>query len=577
MSLDFNSGFGQGPTGFATPNGAPTARAGPTIPAVPAFAAPQHQAFVFQNQASVSQDQASVSQDQASVSQPQPFVSEQQKLQPPGHPQQQQQHWHQQHWRHQQQQQQQQQQNEKPTPARWVCWSQFLRRHDFLDVWLKGLPTGAERDNYSNLRARITAWDEACLAREKLLIDQRDYWINISSNHHTIPQTFTNALNTISNVAREVEQSWAKKENDHQKHAKFLIDNKSGHQPDRYKVVGHVDFTGQGAHYVLVGGTLQGSRYYLGHNGGDFIFQYSNQPPLGSHCPFLGFEQAHQTFQYRGQVPRPQSEYIDRLQEVIPCVLRVLSSILGYHNKVGHLTLPCPIQRISRKNSKVNRFDAKHLHDIWVKVFPTGHEPRGLKPVARANPIVEEFAYLVVACLKGPKGEALKFELRPLIHCVESMSGSTLLNLAKAREARLLSIAREQLFAGTDADMCNLLIFQDDSVQDIHQFYNQPQYLDDPLHADYPAERVDVSPALRISRDLRRQGWGNDPSLFFVAPSDLELQPEPQPDLEPQPTPSQEIELNDAPSDLELYNELSKLIEADTPEAVQNVIAVANE
>ncbi|KPM34510.1 hypothetical protein AK830_g12064 [Neonectria ditissima] len=548
MAFNFNSEFAEPEFGFPALDENPAPPAFPVIPAAPAPAPAycnprdlvlrpdqpgQQGTLLYQGVAALPEQQIRPLGAQLQLRLPQPQPQQQQQTGPLGAPVPQPQ------LRLPQPQQQPQQQRQGPGhlhPPNWASWPGYLQRQNLLGVWPRAVAEKAEKHNYGLITARLAAGRDAGFRDEAAIVEERGYWHTRPGRPvHDQPRRVMNVIRAVDAAARRVEEAWATRKSRDGRHEALVVDDKSGRCPGLHKLVGHMGSPEQTGQYynILVTRSLQNSRYYLGHGGGDYIFRYLGQPLTGNHDVLLGWED-QEAFQYCGQVPRPQAEYLCRLEALAPQVVRILASVIGFHNRAGKGQLPCAISRICRKDSPLTSPDLARLAIVWNKMFPAGKDPVGLMHEVANNPVVEEFAWLLAVLIKDRR-RLLTAQLSPLVYCLERATQRNLLKIAEGRYKRLKYFAYLQLFSGKDEG--SLLVFQDDSIQNVHEFYRQPRFHDDPLHPSFRSKPVDVSAALALSRQHRNPGWETD-----------EEDPEPPAAQQPE----SESELSDAPSDIDL-------------------------
>ncbi|KAH6970877.1 hypothetical protein BKA56DRAFT_693630 [Ilyonectria sp. MPI-CAGE-AT-0026] len=281
----------------------------------------------------------------------------------------------------------------------------------------------------------------------------------------------------------------------------LTVDDKSGQCQYLYNQVPYVDCRDPAFKQILVTKTLQGTRYYLGHCGGEFVFRYWPSRQSGPHA-FLGSTGAttQENFQFCGQVPRPRPEYSERFSVVKSKVVRMFASILGHLRTHDHSRLPGCLRSACELGGELPQDDVEDLGIKWDVAFPKGTRiPAKIRGATRLNPAIAEFAHLVRILAKGRP--AVFRDLEPLVRMVEGSTQLPLRAIAKSHYARLQKEAFKQLFSGEYSH--NLLVFQDDKVMDVHAFYEQPRYQTDPLHPSryhqfFAANALPATPTFRF-------------------------------------------------------------------------------
>lgn len=247
---------------------------------------------------------------------------------------------------------------------------------------------------------------------------------------------------------------------------RLTVDDKSGRCQYLYNQVPYMDCRDQTFKQILVSKTLQDTRYYLGHCGGEFVFRYCPSRQSGPNA-FLGCTgvTTRDSFRFCGQVPRPRSEYSARFSVVTSKVIRAFAGVLGYFRTHDHGRLPCFLRRACELGSKLPLDDLESLGNKWNIAFPNGTRiPSKIRVAMRLNPVIGEFAHLFQMLADGSPN--METDLEPLIRMVEGSSRLVLGAIAKKHFARLETAAFKQLFSGEYSH--NLLVFQDDNVMVSH-------------------------------------------------------------------------------------------------------------
>jgi hypothetical protein len=196
--------------------------------------------------------------------------------------------------------------------------------------------------------------------------------------------------------------------------------------------------------------TFQDTRYYLGHKGGDYIFELRRDDwdPPGStfHKPAfadLGWTTLEvnqkEHFQFRGLVPRPPKEYHRRLKDfVLPSVMGIIVSYLAFNPARRNLLTP-EMDAILQDLANIMPHNVELLQNIWAQKHSAGrrHSFNGSPPAK-----ICEFAWLWER-LPGLK------QVQPMVRIVgmvRDMVGKSMEQLAAVWKYHLESEAREILF-----------------------------------------------------------------------------------------------------------------------------------
>ncbi|KAF7550828.1 hypothetical protein G7046_g7893 [Stylonectria norvegica] len=283
------------------------------------------------------------------------------------------------------------------------------------------------------------------------------------------------------------------------------------------------------AKQVTVARTLDGSRYYLGHSGGDYIFQAPLLRPKADRLEFCGL------------TPRPDTLHTRRLDALIPDVVKMLVSIIGY--------IKMHLQQSSSYPNELNDYLARGkmtfrnrqavlnmelLRECWeTEIGQQVRLPTWTKIMIRSSPIVREYAYLVENQLKLntlPETEArdwnpnmvltesrkltwIRDVVHPLSLVITEAAKLDLQNLAKLYyEENLTPLAWKELRRGDEAE--HVLVFQSVFVgkglryPSIHDFYAEPHYENDPFHpAKFSQQRRPVPPPPPREPSISFKDW----------------------------------------------------------------------
>ncbi|KAI5462846.1 hypothetical protein BGZ63DRAFT_452355 [Mariannaea sp. PMI_226] len=391
----------------------------------------------------------------------------------------------------------------------------FIRGNNLQSFWK--LQPSSQTDAYRCISERT-------LAQNKLKKDQDEELLGHRLHFHTrpgrkyplnIPAQHRTDVERICMSARLVEQSMAYRSTMENRLKRRWLDKDTSGRPCHHEWVEFWNCDTDQTWMIPVTKGLRYSRYYLGHNKGDFIFQFK-RPDLGTGLDsFAGSRLVDRTmFQFHGQVPRPQQEYLQRLEVVTLQVLQALLAIVRrpqvQRNEASQvkarrlfLLLKPEVKRWTL-NPRMDGVPRDYFHILmilWNTLFPTGSEQSPfLQAALQSNTAIGEFAHLLIQLTNRARLFRDR-RYRIVATCLERVAGTGLRKIAKFHYSRLEEAAFTQLSSGQHDR--NIMIFEDSEIQDVHKFYREPAFSNDPLNPLFCTGRPDVLEVLKLAREIR--------------------------------------------------------------------------
>lgn len=377
-------------------------------------------------------------------------------------------------------------------------WNRYLRLQGFQDVWEGRDQT--EQDKYGDIVACLAEEEEGRKSAENRIVDAKRWWSErqrfIDLDQHE------EELGAVFAAADEVQLAWAGRTNANHLH-KLHEQSCKELRPQLYdKIkVWLGDLADVNSKELTVATTLMVQRYYLGAHGGDYIFRYRQEdnengiedvgpdteseedeengvegggpgaesatttcgpwenPRLWS---ALGPEPAalQDQFQYCGQVPRHLKEYTARLKVVLPAVVLVVVSLIGFAPDGDNMFLPEELRQLCRLGLHSPRGSFVELYRIWEQRLP--QVPVQLRDRVRRNAAVLEFAHFL-AKMADAGARDLVENFRAVVLMLEEATGWTLLEMVGEADAYTERRAVHELLHAKKFE--HVLVFQDEKVK----------------------------------------------------------------------------------------------------------------
>lgn len=371
-----------------------------------------------------------------------------------------------------------------------VWWESCMEQRDFQHLWTTD--EDGEHEKYEKIRARLTADDKIREQREKEIIQQCAHWADRLRSQATRLTGERDDLKLLFDTITKVQFNWASNMQADSGQAAYLsnLDYHRDHgQLFRLKRVVIPGCDNTTAKELAVTTTLSHSRYYLGHQGGDYIFRYRDRHDAGLDDPlnmrsmleneptwpsdiwnnphwlsqFLTDDselEMMNRFTYCGQVPRPQKEYMARLETLYPDVIAIASSIIHF---LAETQGKCPCSLYQRlPPADLGRLAIAFLQRLWVYCM---HDDRDrmvlhVQSKAKNNPKILEFAFVVARVAAVHR--RILIEMGPLLTVLEAATGLTLFEMINQYDLRAAEIAHQELFR--TGDFTHFMVFEDDSI-----------------------------------------------------------------------------------------------------------------
>ncbi|KAI9158897.1 hypothetical protein HJFPF1_06899 [Paramyrothecium foliicola] len=393
------------------------------------------------------------------------------------------------------------------SPDAHLRWMQYMQLTGFASAWKFQGET--EEQRYGPIVAELAQEEAAC--REELRSQKADIVMRRRLLSDKRKRRQQGIFDTIDQAAQAAELFLAQRQS-----AKYR--RSAGEKPlhsaggvqsgsnSRWKTVTVPNAQGVGSSGVGVKVGLQGTRYYLGHAGGDYVFRHVGPEWSSEAYRTVSYAPSASSvgvkFVYVGQVPRSTTECLRRLQVVMPQVIKAIISVIGFVNRAS--PLPASLVRLFEATPVISHMDLVYLSMAWDAAWGSVTDWSDwalMRHMMQRNVFILEYAHLV-----GTLG-FLRQQFEPLEHILIIATECNLTGLIHRDNCRAAEMACVQLYSGRN--LHEILIFEDFIIRDIHEFYQQGQFTTDPLHPGRLHElngRADVLRAL----DLCRGYWTDD-------------------------------------------------------------------
>ncbi|KAF4506219.1 hypothetical protein G6O67_006322 [Ophiocordyceps sinensis] len=405
-----------------------------------------------------------------------------------------------------------------------ASWDRYIAQDEFRDAW-SDIKHRTEQDKYGLILERLEASQQRIMAAQTEIIEEKAQWALKMRRSATQLEPRKAEVLEIMGTADKVQREWADIKAKDNSHAEKVA-TYSSTWPRLYseKKVRIGDWGDQDTVEVSVVTHAMNEGYYLGHEGGDYIFRYSDgedaydwyetvsaasaiemalNPWTSPSWNSILTTDLPRQFTYCGQVPRHMKEYSARLQELFPAIVKMVVSLVGFHRAGGEdEPLSQELRELAGLNSACSRADLERLRQLWMEEFPEdGKAPDEIRGRLRRSAKVPEFADLVLR-LTGIEA------LAPIIVTLEKATGWSLFEMVDIQDTRTARRAFHDLLH--QKVFKNMLILDDPRVEDLHSFYQNQRFQSDPLHPSRRYARLDVSAQLEHSYWLGQFGW-DDP------------------------------------------------------------------
>ncbi|EFY85638.1 hypothetical protein MAC_08285 [Metarhizium acridum CQMa 102] len=360
-------------------------------------------------------------------------------------------------------------------------WERYLEKVQLSALWEEGHET--EQDRYRTVLETLKSEDsrlekegsEVSLHREKWAMMQRNRRVRASLVPHLDElQVIANAADTVLTYETRLAQMKADQE-------KWLDDiSKNPGRLCRFKNVRIGGFDEVDSWEVRVATGLSHSRYYLGHSGGDYVFEYCGSGntsgdeycqegdawdpdgPIWNHPGLhgaFGLDQGGAetaSFEFRGLVPRTWREHSARFELVCKEVLQVLATFISFEPGGDGPLWGAQYQHVPAF-SEINILILTHVRDAWRMRVSVNHPYLcWARSILNHHPRICEFAYLV-GQLDGRLSRGLtRLAMAPLVETVESATEMTLEELRVIYQDILGKEALRQLHESRNIEHCVL-------------------------------------------------------------------------------------------------------------------------
>ncbi|KAK2608494.1 hypothetical protein QQS21_002956 [Conoideocrella luteorostrata] len=454
-------------------------------------------------------------------------------------------------------------------------WERFLTDNDLRTLW--SVSHDIEQVKYAPIIKQLEAEDLRREPLEKQIVLEKKWCVRRFSGTRT--QRCQEYLSNIYLAASRVQN------------ASFLRRRRTGNGAYQKEVIRHGaagnrlhkimkirlgNFGDENARDLPVATTIENSRYYLGHSGGDYVFRYqpeiesspstsiltsdSTFPDLSRHPSWQSFlnnnDVSKQNFIYCGLVPRAFREYKARFELLCGEVIQLLGSIIVFHDRLS--TVDIRSQLASYATTKITCSFLFELYKKWKEESSNNKwDRKWAQGQIGQHPKILECVHLM-AKIYDFNHDFLK-GMAPLILMIEDAAGKNFVTLLDVYEKCVAQEAFHELLRARNVDHC--MVFIDNKGTNVHEFFRDSIFESDPLHPLNRFDHIDVGPALENLAALLNSDESADSNIDS---SDSELSD----------TPDTEAELgDDQVEDTSAHLEGDKLVsDAEEDEADENEI-----
>ncbi|KAF4461486.1 ring finger [Fusarium albosuccineum] len=391
-------------------------------------------------------------------------------------------------------------------------WPLFIQHHRFRELWR--VPLHPDSTRYEAVQIRTDSIVQSIDNRDEDII-QYNLWLQHAGGNAELTDRERRLRARIAQVAARVEERRTSKAAGELRCKDRLVDDMSGKDSYRSEYVYWENPLRQtrGRIRVATFHALRNSRWYLGHPSGQYIFHFQRQ---GLHTSpgdsFLGYvinTVCREDFIYMGQVPRNTFQLAFRLDKLKPDLMKLFISVLEFSCGEYHHHYFPEFGEICT-HAQVTDDDITAVHEYWWQYISPSWPRDDMRKLFKSHPYICEAGFLMHALVNSNLvSPALKINPKLEALC-RLATGLTVEKIAMLWEEKLKKDAFDQLFSG---DSRQMLIYQRDLFpQNIHDFYEQDEYQDDPLNPDvrYAFQLVD-NQIVALAREHRIQTIGDHP------------------------------------------------------------------
>ncbi|PHH84741.1 hypothetical protein CDD83_1470 [Cordyceps sp. RAO-2017] len=402
---------------------------------------------------------------------------------------------------------------ERPDPdGGEASWRRYITRLRLQDPWDDSREQ-TEAERYGPVLAHLAEAEKRKERAEDRLLDEKEFWCTKLRRQRDRLAPYMDRINEVCAAADKVLESRADRTTLEARHAKAMRaceDRLPRALPHETIWLG--DWDDEDSRQLKVVNSLARTAYYLGHEGGTFIFRYlaradpnalqdeaaedtPSWDPLGS-LSILESDPGRlaDDFTYCGQVPRPLEEYFCRLTMLLPDVFKMVASLIGFHLGPDE-SRATKLRELCERSDPAPGLEAADqvmLFASWVETFPEEKSvpDHGRCRLRRSGKVLE----LVRVFAKIGAARVLRWH-KFLIHTLEMATGCSFRQLIELNDMRLAQEAFAKLLVKREVD--EVFVFKDSLTMDVHDFYRQDLFRFDPSHHSRRYQRPDVSEAPR--------------------------------------------------------------------------------
>ncbi|KAF4976954.1 hypothetical protein FZEAL_6447 [Fusarium zealandicum] len=380
----------------------------------------------------------------------------------------------------------------------------WLQAHDALQLWQHKLEP--EHVRYKDAVQRSEEVYQLYLARDKDIIASHLYFqARKGKSDAEMTPTEKAVRDTIPLAAAKVAEAHAANAGYERVHRNRLMDDTSGRNPylSQWIVCEDLVTEAKTSIRVTTSAALRHSRWFLGRQGGTYIFQYRSTMNMGD--PFMGSMPNTlnpDNFNYVGQVPRWKWEHMFRLAQLEYPVVNLFVQMVQYTAGREHPILYPKLEKIRHcRQLTADNFEA--ALEAWHHCFKDISPRIFMRNLFTSHPLIQEAAYILNALAQ--QQEVVYQHQRHFTSIVGMATGQRLVDIGPEFLKQLEECAWNCLRSGDDS---HVMVYNDCEksdvknpeltfcVQNIYSFYRQQPHQADPLNPDVRHNYVEIAPEL---------------------------------------------------------------------------------
>ncbi|KAL6916079.1 hypothetical protein FSST1_007574 [Fusarium sambucinum] len=377
----------------------------------------------------------------------------------------------------------------------------FKHAHGFEDDWNAPVESDEERYRIPETR-RDNAFNEYLeLARRTRLFAVPEF-INVMSWREK---------RTLLRNLKRIEQYYSLLSLTQERHRGRLIDDGTDYSYTTTSVRACVNIFEEVGVTIQVcrAMSVQNGRWYLGHCPGTYIFKYRGSQIAGSDSDSFMNARGYisNNFEYAGQIPRLEEMQKQRLGLLFPKMLRLFISELQVFAGLQHRETYPELEEMLLERVE----SATSFHRVWnhwrnANLNVTEWPDAEVQNCFVSHPRILELAWILNYLKRRHSGENQPPE--PLELLIISATQKQLPELASLWEDREQAVAWNMLKSGRRTGLFVYEVTRE--TEDIHNFYSQAQFSDDPLNPAIAHSFIPLS-SYQVSAEDYQVGVSEDP------------------------------------------------------------------